>query len=225
MTIQHKNIPDAQLHEPKGVASATAESVYHSNGLGSGSWKKVSTPSLKGLTTDGGSSDLKLVTDGAEGFTLKRNAAYGSLVINSNNNAFSAIAAADPTLASTSDYVLFTGTGAPWTSESLNGITFTTDRLTVPVTGVYKFDLWANVNQYPSTSAKLAFRYRINGSTFATRYPMTKSNAAGDSGSISASGLISLAANDYIQLYIASTVTGSVILQAVNLTLTLERQS
>lgn len=38
MTIQHSAIPDAQLHEPKGVASAVANTTYIANGGGSGSW-------------------------------------------------------------------------------------------------------------------------------------------------------------------------------------------
>ena len=38
MTIQHASIPDAQLHEPKGVASANAQEVYSADGAGSGSW-------------------------------------------------------------------------------------------------------------------------------------------------------------------------------------------
>lgn len=38
MTIQHSAIPDAQLHEPKGVATAASGKVYVANGAGSGSW-------------------------------------------------------------------------------------------------------------------------------------------------------------------------------------------
>lgn len=38
MTIQHKLIADADLHEPKGIASAVSGKVYVSNGSGSGSW-------------------------------------------------------------------------------------------------------------------------------------------------------------------------------------------
>lgn len=38
MTIQHRNIPDADLHEPKGIAAATANKVYVSDGSGSGTW-------------------------------------------------------------------------------------------------------------------------------------------------------------------------------------------
>ncbi len=36
--IEHKDIGDAQLHEPKGVASAVVGAVYTADGLGSGSW-------------------------------------------------------------------------------------------------------------------------------------------------------------------------------------------
>lgn len=41
MAIQHRLIPDAELHEPKGVASATNKSVYLSDGAGSGSWRAI----------------------------------------------------------------------------------------------------------------------------------------------------------------------------------------
>jgi hypothetical protein len=39
MTVQHKSIPDADLHEPKGIAGQTAGKVYVSNGASSGEWK------------------------------------------------------------------------------------------------------------------------------------------------------------------------------------------
>lgn len=47
MSIEHKNIPDAQLHEPKGAASATNGEVYVADGAGSGVWKKLSEDSLE----------------------------------------------------------------------------------------------------------------------------------------------------------------------------------
>lgn len=42
MTIEHKNIPDAELHEPKGVSTAQAGEVYVANGSGSGAWRDIS---------------------------------------------------------------------------------------------------------------------------------------------------------------------------------------
>ena len=41
MSILHKNITDPDIHEPKGVSSAQAGTVYVANGGGSGSWKAL----------------------------------------------------------------------------------------------------------------------------------------------------------------------------------------
>ncbi len=38
-TIQHKNIENSKLHEPKDISLAVANKVYVSNGSGSGSWE------------------------------------------------------------------------------------------------------------------------------------------------------------------------------------------
>lgn len=35
---EHRNLTGASLHEPKGVEGAPNNTVYHSNGAGSGSW-------------------------------------------------------------------------------------------------------------------------------------------------------------------------------------------
>lgn len=47
MSIEHKNIPDSQLHEPKGAASASIGQVYVADGAGSGTWEKLSEASLE----------------------------------------------------------------------------------------------------------------------------------------------------------------------------------
>jgi hypothetical protein len=38
--VQHKDLPNAELHEPKGVSTATLDSFYVADGAGSGSWKR-----------------------------------------------------------------------------------------------------------------------------------------------------------------------------------------
>jgi hypothetical protein len=43
MTIQHRDIPDAERHEPKGVSTALENTVYTSDGAGSGNWEAVQT--------------------------------------------------------------------------------------------------------------------------------------------------------------------------------------
>jgi hypothetical protein len=41
MSIEHRLIPEAQLHEPKGVSLATAKRVYVADGAGSGTWRNL----------------------------------------------------------------------------------------------------------------------------------------------------------------------------------------
>lgn len=44
--LEHKDVNDPNRHEPKGASTATADSVYASNGAGSGSWKRVTGPMI-----------------------------------------------------------------------------------------------------------------------------------------------------------------------------------
>ena len=46
MTVNHKDLTGASLHEPKGVAAASAHTVYVANGSGSGTWEKVDKDSI-----------------------------------------------------------------------------------------------------------------------------------------------------------------------------------
>lgn len=196
--------------------------VYVANGSGGGVWKRVDSLTLAGLTGDGGSNNLHLVTNGTNGYTLKRNRAYGSMTITNNTNAFAVPLATDATLNTNSDYVLFTGTGAPWGFTSpTKDVTFLTDRMFAPVTGVYEVILWANIAQFPTNTAKVGLKYRVNGSVFSPRKVICKSNSAGDYGSLNGSGLVSLTAGDYVQIMFASTAAGGLIIGDLNATLLL----
>lgn len=56
MAIQHKDIVDAELHEPKGIATAAAGTAYIADSAGSGAWEQVQRE---------GYSCMKCVTTGA----------------------------------------------------------------------------------------------------------------------------------------------------------------
>lgn len=43
MTIQHRDIPDAQRHEPKGASTATNGQVWVANGSGGGAFATLGT--------------------------------------------------------------------------------------------------------------------------------------------------------------------------------------
>ena len=42
--VEHKDLPNTELHEPKGVSGADAGAVYISDGAASGSWQDRKTP-------------------------------------------------------------------------------------------------------------------------------------------------------------------------------------
>lgn len=44
--VEHSQLPDELLHEPKGASSAAAGTVYVADGNGSGSFSKLPTTSL-----------------------------------------------------------------------------------------------------------------------------------------------------------------------------------
>jgi len=46
MTVNHKDLTTTALHEPKGVAAASANTVYGSNGSGSGTWAKIDVANM-----------------------------------------------------------------------------------------------------------------------------------------------------------------------------------
>ncbi|MBV1952760.1 MAG: hypothetical protein KUG64_11275 [Cycloclasticus sp.] len=71
MTIEHKNITDAELHEPKGVFGASANNVYVSDGAAGGAW----TPTITGLA--GAAVDKVFVSDGAGGGSFKTAHSHG----------------------------------------------------------------------------------------------------------------------------------------------------
>ena len=44
--VAHADLTGSDLHEPKGVASAAAKTVYVATGSGSGAWQKIETDQL-----------------------------------------------------------------------------------------------------------------------------------------------------------------------------------
>lgn len=210
MSIQHELLPDGKLHEPKGIVAASANTAYVANGAGTGTWKKIGSDAIKGLSGDGGVTNKLILTDGANGFVLAPAYAHGEMRFFDNGNAFAITTVADTTLQTASQYTLFTGTGAPFSSANLEGVTFSIDRLTFSKAGLYQLNFWCDITSFSGAAAKTAFRYRINGSTISTLKVISKSAAAGDMKSMSYSGFVPLAANDYIQVMIATDATGNV---------------
>jgi len=59
MTIQHKDITEANLHEPKGVSTASTGEVYFADGSGSGAWAAIPIATEFGeIYIEGGSTSF-----------------------------------------------------------------------------------------------------------------------------------------------------------------------
>lgn len=68
MAIQHIDIPDAELHEPKGAATATDKEVYLADGAGSGEWRKIRESDL----------DLGTFSENLYGWNYRKDTTYTS---------------------------------------------------------------------------------------------------------------------------------------------------
>lgn len=71
--MQHKDIPDGERHEPKGISSALEGQVYVSTGDGSGRWVNLEDPIYGELY----GSVLNLTSDAVDTFTEIDNLAKG----------------------------------------------------------------------------------------------------------------------------------------------------
>lgn len=83
IAIEHKDIPDGNIHEPKGITTAVVDTVYVASGSGTGIWKKVPTSALAG-TGGAGSVNQVLAVDGLNNQKLVYPVASGASVFANN---------------------------------------------------------------------------------------------------------------------------------------------
>jgi len=68
MAVQHVDIPDAEIHEPKGIVSAVNRSIYVADGIGSGDWRKLTEADV----------DYSVYTDNKFGWHHRKDTQYVS---------------------------------------------------------------------------------------------------------------------------------------------------
>jgi hypothetical protein len=225
MSIEHKDMPDTQRHEPKGISTAIADSAYFSNGSQTGAWRKIGIENFKGLTSDVGSiAGRYVVTDGTGNWTWKSHAAYVQGGFTANSTPFTVVASSDGTLQSSSAYVPLSGTGAPW----VNGLSYintqSSEKFYVLYPGVYSFDFDVNVLSLPGSTSKIGFRIKINGTTFAPQSVITRLPTASLPGAVHGKSLITLNTGEYVQLCVACSDTGNIVLSDITASLEMRRQ-
>lgn len=226
MAVAHNTITDPNIHEPKGVASAAVNTHYAANGAGSGTWQKIQPNELDGITSDAGLTNHRVGVTGTGDFIILDDADHGSMTITNNAVNAALTAVADTTFNTPAQFTLCTGAGFPWVGENLHGIIFDgTNKLTVPVAGIYLVEAYINVGAFTATGAKICIRYLVNGTSYSSRKPTVKSAVVNDETQLFGFGLVSLAANDYIQLTVATDNTGNMLWRDANVSVFLIRQT
>ena len=190
--IQHSAIPDGQRHEPKGISTATNKQVYIANGSASGAWSKLGPISLSGVTTNGTSGQFVAV-DGAGNFVLA-SAPSGSIYFYNIGTPYtltypSVFTKAEPTtIAAGSGTLITEGTNA---------------RLTY--TGVLPVNLdvvfTVSLDQVVGSNRDIEVAIYKNGSLVNGSNAIA-STTSGQKHTISCHADVSVATNDYIEVFI-----------------------
>lgn len=200
--MEHINIPEGQIHEPKGVTLSAANRVYIANGAGSGSWQQVDADALQGVISNAVAGGLRVVTDGSGGFTTEPTPAssFGSINLTNNSTVKAVTAATDTTLNTPSD---FTELDIALEFDNLVNMGSGSNFLSLEASGVYLIDFWANVAASTNAS-KFSLKFVKNGTVFVPRGPKLTLNTAGQFYNMSANGIHQFSAGDEVKLFIAS---------------------
>ena len=189
----HSSLTGAELHEPKGVAGASANQVYSATGSGSGTWQKIAPQNLEGITANGNAGDF-VVSDGSGGFLLASTA---------HGTAYFYNIASPYTLA-------VSGTG--W--QKINATTTaggssqlitegTNSRLTYTGTNTVDLDVVFNVSadQTSGTNKDLEFAIYKNGSAVNGSHVIVTSKG-GEKLIASSHADVEMSTNDYVEVYV-----------------------
>lgn len=180
--VEHKTLDDAELHEPKGIASAISGQILVANGSGSGSWQLGNNFSAQ----------------------------YAGWFILNNSTGLVVPIASDSTLHTGSDYVPMPASLT--TRDINSGVTFDiNDAFVIAETGIYIFQGWASISS-TGTNNTVGLSFSSNGVFLAPSRPVIKIKlkAAGDIVTATGFGLTTLDSGDVIRAGIADD-TGSTV--------------
>lgn len=202
MAIEHRDLPESGLHEPKGVSLAASNRVYISDGAGSGAWAPVDADALQGTLSNSDAASLRVVTDGSGGFSTEATPAssFGTMNLTNNTTAKTLTAAADTSLNDNADFVEL---DLSLSFENVVNMTSSSNSLTLSASGVYIIDFWANVKSSVN-STKFSLKFVINGTDFVSRGPKLTLDTNGQIYNMSANGIHDFTAGDEVKAYIAA---------------------
>lgn len=214
MAVEHRNLPESGLHEPKGVSLAASNRVYISDGAGSGAWAPVDADALQGTLNNADVALQRVVTDGSGGFSVEPAAgrSRGSMTLTGNTTVVPMTAAVDTTLGSNSDY---TTLNLAFGFNSTAGIVTGANYLEIVQAGTYLVDFWANAKA-GNNNVTMALKFVVNDTDYITRRPKLRLPTAGQFDNFSANGFHTYQAGDQIKLAIASSVSTDITIEDLN---------
>jgi hypothetical protein len=184
----HSNLTDPDIHEPKGISSAAAGTVYVANGAGSGRW--LSTHSYGNLHID----------------------------VNSTANSVSLPAALDATFNTNTDYRKVNAAGMWQAGDASNiTLSPSNGEIVITQAGAYNICFWTTYQIATASARKLAWKYAING-VLSTLKIIDTTDGAGNIYSISASAIIdNLSVGDKISIYAACSAAETLVITDANI--------
>ena len=206
--MQHRDIVDPEIHEPKGVSTAPANRVYVATGTGSGTWRKLTGSDLD---TSAGSAAQAFIADGVGGGTWKgvQIAEAAGLKGNTIGDTTGIDSATFKSL-NNSDL----GGTFSWTEVAVKTLTtnITSGYISVVESGLYKVE--ASIAFEPATAGGI-FEFTIgvdSGSGFVNQSAIIKTVArtSGTADTVEASinSLINLSAGSKVDLRVRETTGG-----------------
>lgn len=197
--VQHSALTGAEQHEPKGADSASVDTVYVSDGAGSGTWRKHGAENV--TVTDAGGffagSDVEAVLQELGPAIARILPKYGDMHLIANSTA--------TTISSSDTYVKIT---AGWTSDHVDSITFDTDKLTLDSGSDGLFLVECSLSFTGQTNE--TFRFEFHKDVGAGDVPfgegaVSRKTQSADVGSVALQSVVSLDATHSISLYVKNT--------------------
>lgn len=188
-TVAHNSLTDPNLHEPKGVAAATADKVYVSNGAGSGTWQKITEDQINSGSATAGQV---LVADGSGG-VMYHSMPHGRISFNN--------VGAPYTLTYPATYTKL----APTTVAGGSPTAFTeatTARLTYTGTQQQHFHIACTISCDQAAGANRDVRFKIYKSGVAVdSTEVIQTTVSGNKVSTAIHADVLLSTNDYLEVF------------------------
>ena len=200
MTIQHNVITDPDIHEPKGVASASSGKVYKADGTGSGNWVYP----LTGLDTASTGQVFESDGSGSGSWVYPPAKGHAEIYINAGVTAH--------TLGSASAFTLL-NPATEWTASGFEDV-LTVDaangEIDLALAGHYKIDFWCNFTTAAIASGSAyKFKFAIDGTVSPRVVTVTKPTNGSDTLHVMASGIVEATAGQTLSIYAGGDGTSS----------------